>query len=200
MAPIRRDLDLSANGSRFRFTRNVGNFVLDVAGIENLQTRALGGADLINVNNLSGTDVLGVSLDLSGTIGSGVGDGQADTVNVAATEGADAVTVTGSSGSVSVTGLSATVTVIGSEAANDQMIVTTLGGADFVDASGLAAAVIGFTVDGGDDDDVITGSAGDDTLLGGLGRRRAERRPGVRYAGRWSGQQYPHSVERASGT
>ena len=43
------------------------------------------------------------------------------------------------------------------------------GGADVVDASGLAADSALLTIDGGDGDDVLIGGAGDDTLLGGAG-------------------------------
>ena len=36
---------ISANGSRVRFTRNVGTIVMDLNGIEEIDTKALGGAD-----------------------------------------------------------------------------------------------------------------------------------------------------------
>src|SRR6185503_15215299 len=48
---IGETLALSAIGSRFRLTRNVGSVVLDVAGVETVLTRALGGSDNITVNN-----------------------------------------------------------------------------------------------------------------------------------------------------
>jgi Ca2+-binding RTX toxin-like protein len=162
-------VDLSANGARLRFFRDVGNVILDCGGIEQVRFNARGGADTITVNNLAGTEVSRVTIDLSANPGSGVGDAQADTVIVNATVGNDAITVTGSSGSVSVSGLSASVMIIGSEAANDRLTINALAGDDVVDASGLRAGIIGFTADGGAGADVLIGSDGNDILLGGPG-------------------------------
>ena len=62
------------------------------------------------------------------------------------------------------------VTVDGSEGANDQLIVNGLGGNDNITAAGLPTGVVKqLTVDGGDGNDIITGSDGDDMLLGGDG-------------------------------
>ena len=166
-ANVGENINLSANGTRLRFSRDVANITMDCAGVEQVLFNALGGADTITVNDLSGTGVSGVKLDLSSPIGSGMGDAQADNIIVNATGGADSMTVAGSSGSVSVTGLSAAVTIFGSEAANDRLTVDALAGDDVVDASGLAAGLIGFTADGGAGADVLIGSAGNDTLLGG---------------------------------
>ena len=51
----------------------------------------------------------------------------------------------------------------------DRVTVNALAGDDVVDASGLAASAALLTADGGDDDDVLLGGAGNDTLLGGDG-------------------------------
>ena len=56
-ANIDENIDLSANGSRLRLTRDVGNVTMDVNGVEKVNFNALGGADTITVNDLSGTDV-----------------------------------------------------------------------------------------------------------------------------------------------
>jgi Ca2+-binding RTX toxin-like protein len=77
---IAEAVDLSANGPRLRFFRNVGNITMDCAGVERVTFRALGGADQVVVNDLTGTDVAQVFVDLSPT--SGPGDEQADTVTV----------------------------------------------------------------------------------------------------------------------
>ena len=53
----------------------------DVNGVEQVNVVALGGADTLTVNDLSGTNVAQVKLDLAGTLGGGTGDGQADTVD-----------------------------------------------------------------------------------------------------------------------
>jgi hypothetical protein len=46
-------IDLSANGSRLRFFRDQGNITMDTAGVERVDFNALGGADLVTVNDLS---------------------------------------------------------------------------------------------------------------------------------------------------
>jgi len=39
---VNENIDFSANGSRFRLFRNVGNVVLDVDGVERVDCQALG--------------------------------------------------------------------------------------------------------------------------------------------------------------
>ena len=51
------NIDMSANGSRLRLFRDVGNVTMDVNGVEQVNVAALGGADTITVNDLTGTDV-----------------------------------------------------------------------------------------------------------------------------------------------
>ena len=168
-ANVSENIDLSANGSRLRLSRDVGRVTMDVNGVEQVNLVALGGADNVNVGELTGTGVTDVNIDLSATAGSGVGDGQADTVTVNGTTHHDAITVAGDAGSATVSGLAATVRISGAEAANDRLTVKTLGGDDAVDASGLGAATIQLTADGGDGNDVLVGGKGNDTLLGGAG-------------------------------
>jgi hypothetical protein len=69
---------------------------------------ALGGADLVTVNDLTGTDVTSVIVDLEGTPG-GAGDGQPDRVLVNGTNGNDTIDVNVDAGGVKVNGLAATV-------------------------------------------------------------------------------------------
>jgi len=166
---VAEQFDVSANGPRVRFFRNVGNITMDLDGIEQVDTNALGGADQLTVNDLSGTDLKTVNGDLASTLGGAAGDGQADKVIVNATNGNDAITAAGSAGSATVTGLAATVNIAHAEAASDSLTINALGGDDGVDASGLAADAIRLTADGGDGDDVLIGGAGADTLLGGAG-------------------------------
>jgi len=142
---------------------------MDVNGVEQVNVVALGGADTITVNDLSGTSVTGVNLDHAGTAGSGTGDGQADTVIVNGTAQNDAIQISGAGTSFTVAGLPALVTVQGSEGANDQLVVNALGGNDRVTAAGLPAGVVMLTVDGGAGNDKITGSDGNDVLIGGDG-------------------------------
>lgn len=168
-ANIAEVIDVSANGSRLRFARNIANIVMDCDGTEKVVFNAKGGADLVNVNDLSGTAVRDVKVDLSAVPGEIGGDNAADTVVVRGTTGDDVITVAGSANGISATGLTAAVTIVGSEAANDRLKVEALAGDDVVTATSLPAGLISFTADGGEDDDNLIGSAGDDTLLGGLG-------------------------------
>src|SRR5205085_5397621 len=78
---------LSATGNRVRLFRDFGNVPFDFNGVEQVNVAALGGADTITVNDLTGTNVTDVAIDLAGTPGSGSGDGQADTVIVKGTAG-----------------------------------------------------------------------------------------------------------------
>jgi hypothetical protein len=110
---------------------------------------ALGGADTVTVNDLTGTDVNSVTVDLAGTIGGQVGDSAADDVVVNGTNGADAIAVAGtSSAGVTVSGLSAVVKLLVPEFANDRLDVNTLAGNDTVNSGGLAPGVIQLFVDG----------------------------------------------------
>jgi Ca2+-binding RTX toxin-like protein len=168
-ANVNEKIDISANGRRVRFTRDVGNVTMDLNGIEHIDFNALGGADNITVGDLTGTGVTQVAIDLAGVPGSNVGDGAADSVTVNGTNGSDTIHVTGTGGSVSVTGLAASVTLAGAEGANDQLIIDALGGNDVITAAGLAAGSVQLTIDGGAGNDTITGSDGNDTLIGGDG-------------------------------
>ena len=168
-ANIAEKIDLSANGSRLRFTRDVASIVMDTAGVETVNFNALGGADQITVGNLAGTDVTAVNLDLSNPAGSGTGDGAADTVIVNGTNAADGIQVLGAGTDFLVDGLFTTVLAHGSEGANDSLIVQAQGGADSVSATTLPAGIVNLTLDGGTGGDVITGSQGADRLIGGDG-------------------------------
>ena len=91
-ANVNEKIDISANGSRVRFTRDVANITMDLNGVEGINFNALGGADTITVNDLSGTDVTQVNLDLASPPGSGRWRRPADTVIVNGTSGNDVIT------------------------------------------------------------------------------------------------------------
>jgi Ca2+-binding RTX toxin-like protein len=159
--------EASANGQRTRFTRNVGNIVMDLDDIEAVDLNTLGNTDTTIVNDLSGTDLVRVDVDQAGTIGGTSGDGQADVVIVNGTNGSDVVDVFGAGTSVSVVGLVAQVNITNAEGANDALVINALGGDDSVSATTLPAGVIKLTIDGGAGEDTILGSQGADVLLGG---------------------------------
>ena len=171
-------VDVSANGPRVRFTRNIGNIVMDLSAVESVDYNALGGADKITVNDLTGTDVTRLNVDLSAGAAPGVGDGLDDTVIVNGTDLADNIQIAGAGSSYTVSGLSAVVAVSGSEGANDQLIVNALGSSDFVTATGLPAGTVQLTVDGGDGNDQILGGEGNDVLIGGDGNDFIDGGPG----------------------
>ena len=54
-------METSANGGRVRFTRDIANIVMDLNDVETIVANALGGADTITVNDVSGTDLTRVS-------------------------------------------------------------------------------------------------------------------------------------------
>jgi Ca2+-binding RTX toxin-like protein len=147
-ANVAEQVDLSANGNRLKFFRVQANITMDTAGVERVDFNALGGADLVTVNDLSGTDVSSVNIDLAGTLGGAAGDGQSDHVVVNATNGNDAIDVSGDSQIVKVSGLVATTEILHSEVANDRLDINTLAGADTVGFAGLAAGTIQHFVDG----------------------------------------------------
>jgi len=174
---IGEDFEVSANGSRASFTRNIANINMDLNDVERIDLRALGGADNVVINDLSATDVEEVAVDLSGTAGGTTGDAQLDTVTANATSTSDAIVVSSAGGTVSVNGMAA-ITTIGNADATDVLHVNGLGGDDIISASTLAPGAISFAASGGDGDDRVTGSsggdqlsgdAGDDVLLGGGG-------------------------------
>src|SRR5262245_28814046 len=168
-AALNEKFEVSANGDRVRFTRDVGNIVMDLNDVETIHVNALGGTDAVTVNDLSGTDVTAVDINLAGTIGGTTGDGAVDQTTVNATNGDDAVQIAGTGASLWVLGLSAQVNITASEGANDSLTVKGNGGNDTLSAATLPAGVTSLTLDGGAGDDILLGSAGADRLLGGDG-------------------------------
>jgi Ca2+-binding RTX toxin-like protein len=162
-------MEVSANGGRARFTRNLGSIVMDLDDVERIDANLLGGADTLIVNDMSGTDLATLNVSLAGTIGGTAGDSQVDNIIVNATNGEDTVFVSGNATGSAVVGLATLVNILAAETANDRVTVNLLGGDDVLDATALTAAGIGLTADGGDDDDVLMGGDGADMLLGGLG-------------------------------
>ena len=161
--------EASANGERVRFTRNVGNIVMDLNDVESIDLNALGGTDTATVNDVTGTDLVEVNINLAGMIGGSAGDAQPDTVIVNGTNKKDVVDIVGAGTSVSVIGLFTQVNIFNAEGANDALVVNTLGADDQVTATTLPAGVIKLTLDGGARHDTLLGSQGADVFLGGDG-------------------------------
>src|SRR4051795_8074924 len=165
-ANIAEKMDVSANGGRVRFTRDVANIVMDLNDVERIGVRSLGGNDLLTVNDLSGTDVTKVTDDLNATAGGD--DAAADNVVVNATNGDDVASISGSGANAQVSGLASVVALTGA-GAGDRLTVAGRAGDDVLEASAVAAGAVALTLDGGDGADILIGGAGADTLLGGAG-------------------------------
>jgi Ca2+-binding RTX toxin-like protein len=166
-ANVAENITLSANGGRALFTRDVANVTMDLNDVETVNFTAKGGADTITINDMSGTDVTRVAIDLAGAAVGG-GDGAVDTIIINATNGDDLVLVTGADGTISVLGLDTQVDIFHFEAGVDRLIINTLGGNDVIEGSGLGAG-LALIADGGDGDDVLVGGDANDTLFGGAG-------------------------------
>jgi Ca2+-binding RTX toxin-like protein len=166
-ANIAEKIDVSSNGSRVRFTRDIAGVVMDLNDTESITYNALGGADSVNVNDLTGTDLTELNVNLAGTLNGTAGDGAADAVTVNGTNDADVIVLAGDASGIAVLGLAAQVNLPGFETANDRIQVNARGGDDVIEASGLS--LIGSGQDGGDGDDVLIGGDGNDTLIGGNG-------------------------------
>ncbi len=156
---IGEEISLAADGTHAHLHRNVANIDMDLAAVEQVNVKTLGGADTTTVGDLTGTGVRGVSFDL------GDADQAADRVIVNGTDGPDrAVLATdGTTGSVS--GLSVPVRATGMETI-DTLTAALLGGDDTATASSAATGADQVGVDGGEGTDTATynGTAGDDAI------------------------------------
>ena len=112
-ANINEIFDFSANGSRARMTRNVANITMDLNGVEEVDLTTLGGADTVTVNDLTGTGLGHVNVDLNGA--GGVADTLIDAVVVTGTAGPDVVTVGATQGVLEVEGVGSQVSVTSAE-------------------------------------------------------------------------------------
>ncbi|UUY03751.1 hypothetical protein LRS13_24335 [Svornostia abyssi] len=164
---IAERMEVSANGGRVRFTRDVANIVMDLDDVERITPKVLGGADTVTVNDLSGTDLTDVTPQLAASVGGD--DAAADNIVVNATNGDDVVSAFGSAGSAQVSGLAARVAISGAVVDADRLTINALGGDDVVDATSLAASAIRLTISGGEGSDILLGGSGPDTLLGDNG-------------------------------
>jgi Ca2+-binding RTX toxin-like protein len=160
------NFDVSANGGRVRFFRDVGNITMDLNDIEFIDVQALGGNDNVLVNDTSGTDLKRVAFDLEAAIGDGAGDGAADSVTVNGTNDPDDIQITAIDNVVEVNGAPVAVQIDHSEAANDTLTVNGLGGADTITAGPGLAALIQLVINGGTEADVLTGGDGNDRIAG----------------------------------
>jgi hypothetical protein len=138
-ANIAEQVNISANGGRVRFTRDVASITMDLNDVERIDFRAFSGADTIAIGDLTGTDMTRVTADLGGDSGHVIVNG---------TAGDDSISVVGGASAVTVQGLAATVEISNPALANDRLDVNTLTGSDAVGVNGGAQSLMQLFVDG----------------------------------------------------
>jgi Ca2+-binding RTX toxin-like protein len=158
--------NLSANATRARLTRDVGNVDMDHHDLEEVDLDTVGGADTVTVNDQTATGLNTVNIDLGD---SGNPTSAADAVVINGTDGNDVGQVRSIGNRVNATISGIPFVNITGEGGLDTLTVNTGGGNDVLDASDLAATnasqLIKLTVNGGPGNDILTGSQGNDTFL-----------------------------------
>jgi hypothetical protein len=120
----------TAEGGRVLFTRNLGTIVMDLDDVEVIDVKALGGTDAVTVNDVGGTDLERVDVDLAAAIAGSTGDGQEDTVTVAATKDDDTIAADANGAAVEISGLAAFVRITHADPTSDTLVIDTVAGAD----------------------------------------------------------------------
>ncbi len=170
-ANIAELVEISANGGRTRFTRNIANVVMDLNDVERIEFHALGGADQVRINDLAGTDVAQVAVDLAETTDA------ADTVLLQGRANGSTFSFSSSGEDLLARGVGADVTVSNAGSLDHVAAVGTAGvvdtfainGAAGVDAIHLSANGTQVLVDGLAATVEIRGDAGDRLVVSGNG-------------------------------
>ena len=116
--PAGETFSIDPNGSGATFNRPNGT--IDLTDVERIQFEAQGQhSDNIKINDLTGTDVKQVAIDLGGGDADGDGDGQEDTVSI----NGQGITVTDNNGVVTVSGLASDVTISNFEEDRDHLLI-----------------------------------------------------------------------------
>ena len=150
-ANVNERIDISANGGRARFTRDVANIVMDLNDVERIDFHALGGSDQVRINDLTGTDVKQVAVDLAETTDA------ADTVLLQGKASGSSFSFSNSGADLVARGVGADVTV------------SNAGDLDHVAAAGTTGVLDTFAVNGAAAADAIHVAAnGTQVLVDGL--------------------------------
>ena len=146
-------INVAAVGDHVRLDRNVAAIAMDLHGIENVDLNMLGGTDVVNVGNTTGTDLTTVNANLAGSDG---GDDLAvDEVGVAAPS-----TISRDGSAAVASGFGAQVRVVNG-AANDRLHVTGSTAFDVVAVQGTAGPdVLSTALDAGSSLDVFGATPG----------------------------------------
>lgn len=156
---------LSAAGTRAIVTNNIDT-TANIAGIEKVLLFPQAGADTLFINDLTGTGIREVQIDLD--FGN-FGDGASDVINLKGSAlGEDITVATSFNGDITVSGLPEHVTIRFAES-RDSVNVDGGAGNDRISAGALPSGKASIVLRGGAGDDALVGSAGGDTLIGGTG-------------------------------
>jgi hypothetical protein len=143
------EFNVTQRVGRVSFTRDdsilggPGHSGMDLDDVETIRLSSLGGADRVNINDLTGSDLTRVDVDLAATIGGAAPDASGDAVAVKGTDGDDTVAVTASGSTVEVEGLAAVVRILHPMAGDDTLAIDTLGGDDRVTVDPSVLDLIG---------------------------------------------------------
>jgi Ca2+-binding RTX toxin-like protein len=174
-------IELVADGDRLRFLRDVGGIVMDLAGLEEIDFAARGGADTVVVTDMAGTGLARLDVDLSAAAGAPLGDGAADAIIVVAPSDASLVDATAEGALVMTSGLAAEVRVTGGDPTLDRLTLSggarlSVNGLPYADTislfdsgGGVGVLVEGFNVfieASGTAALAVNGLAGDDRITG----------------------------------
>lgn len=169
---------LAATGPRAVLTRDIGEIRMHLGTLERVDVESLGGQDDLAVDDLTGTDVQEVRLDLEAVKDGGAPDSAADRVVLDGTSGDDIATVLGKPGNLVVLGLPVPVTIQHTDATLDAVRVNTRKGNDRIEAGGLSGNAVQLTAVGGPGGDSLVGGAAGDLLVGGDGNDFVDGRGG----------------------
>jgi hypothetical protein len=179
------------NPARTHLTRSVGNIVMDIAGIEQVDINTNVGNDVViigranddlaggqvvspanptaTLNDLTTTHVRVVNVDLNGDSNQVYVDGRPADDNMF-------VSVSGVAPVVTVAGLTADIKVIGADSVDDRLTIRGNEGNDTVKSAAGVEGTIQIRLDGGVGNDLLSADA---TILGGSGDDFLEGGPGI---------------------
>jgi streptogramin lyase len=152
-------IEVSANGTGVRITRYLDGSTLNAGGVEEIDVNPLGGADTVTVDDLSGTPVTSVRLNLAATVGGADADNQPDSVVINGRDASDSIPVTGTNSMVQIGGGFADgsglpySTAITSVEPGDSLRINGNGGNDTINAS--VSTPVKLSIDGGAQHDTI---------------------------------------------
>ena len=159
-------VSFSSNGALGMLASDAGGVTTTMHDVETVNFQAQNGSDTITVNDMTGSGVNQINLDLSARP---EGDAsQHDTIVINGTSGADTISMSIVGDTLTIDGLASKI-VIEHYNPNDVLEIHGLGGDDVISAVSLNNSGPKLLIDGGDGNDVLIGSAGDDTILGGAG-------------------------------